>query len=375
MPINRDRLLSEFLDLLRIDSPPLREGRIAGYLEEALRSMGFSCQRDGAGEALGGQTGNLIAYKPGPVSAQPFLLSAHMDTVQPTGDLEPVVENGVVRSTGDTILGADDKASIAVILEAVRALDEDKAPRGPVEIAFSISEETGIRGARAMDLSLLRSRVGYVLDSGKPTGGLVTSAPTHDVLTVHYRGKTAHAGAQPEAGVSAIRAAAIAIAGMRLGKIDEETTANVGTIRGGQATNIIPDFVEVKAEARSRNEAKLDAQVQHMAEAFHNGAAAVGAQVEIEIERAYHAYHIPDSDPLVQWALEAGRRAGLSPGTRPGGGGSDANVFNAKGLRAVVMGVGYEDVHSTDEHVAVDDLVQAAQMVYQLALVVAEHAK
>ena len=375
MPINRDRMLNQFLELLRIDSPPLKEGQVAQYLRRELQGMGFSCVVDEAAEALGGETGNLIAYKPGRVDAQCLMLSAHMDTVQPTTGLEPVVEDGVVRSGGDTILGADDKASIAVILEAVRALEEDGAARGPLEIVLSVAEEVGLRGARAMNLSLLKSKFGYVLDSGKPAGGLITSAPSHDLLTVRIRGKAAHAGAQPEAGVSAIQAAALAIAGMRLGRIDDETTANVGTIQGGQATNIIPDFVEIRAEARSRNASKLQAQVQHMLDCFQQGAAKVGASVDTAVEHAYSMYHVPDSDPLVQWAFQAGRSVGLSPSTRPGGGGSDANVFNANGIRAVVLGVGYEDVHSTSERIAVEDMVNAAEMVYELVLTAAREAR
>jgi len=368
-------MLNQFLELLRIDSPPLKEGQVAQYLRRELQGMGFSCVVDDAAEALGGETGNLIAYKPGRVDAQCLMLSAHMDTVQPTTGLEPVVEDGVVRSGGDTILGADDKASIAVILEAVRALEEDGAARGPLEIVLSVAEEVGLRGARAMNLSLLKSKFGYVLDSGKPAGGLITSAPSHDLLTVRIRGKAAHAGAQPEAGVSAIQAAALAIAGMRLGRIDDETTANVGTIQGGQATNIIPDFVEIRAEARSRNASKLQAQVQHMLDCFQQGAAKVGASVDTAVEHAYSMYHVPDSDPLVQWAFQAGRSVGLSPSTRPGGGGSDANVFNANGIRAVVLGVGYEDVHSTSERIAVEDMVNAAEMVYELVLTAAREAR
>lgn len=375
MPINRERMLKQFLELLRIDSPPLKEGKVAEYLLSELRGMGFSCAVDNAAQTLGGDTGNLIAYKPGRVDSQCLMLSAHMDTVQPTAGLEPIVEDGIVRSGGQTILGADDKASIAIILEAVRALDEDGAPRGPLEIVLSVAEEVGLRGARAMDLSLLRSKFGYVLDSGKPAGGLITSAPSHDLLTVRIRGKAAHAGAQPEDGVSAIQAAALAIASMRLGRIDDETTANVGTIQGGQATNIIPDLVEIKAEARSRNPAKLQAQVQHMSECFHEGAEKVGASVDIAVEHAYVTYQVPDSDPLVQWAFRAGRSVGLSPTTRPGGGGSDANVFNANGIRAVVLGVGYEDVHSTSERISVEDMAKTAEMLYELVLTVAREAR
>ncbi|MGQ9523573.1 MAG: M20/M25/M40 family metallo-hydrolase [Armatimonadota bacterium] len=375
MPINRERMLNQFLDLLRIDSPPLKEGRVAEYVLRELERMGFSCVVDDAAAKLGGETGNVIAYNAGRVQSQCLMLSAHMDTVQPTGGAEPLVEDGIVRSSGETILGADDKAAIAVILETLKALDEDGAARGPVEVVLSVAEEVGLRGARAMDLSLLRSKFGYVLDSGKPAGGLITSAPSHDLLTVRIRGKAAHAGAQPEAGVSAIQAAALAIAKMRLGRIDDETTANVGTIQGGQATNIIPDFVEVRAEARSRNADKLQAQVQHMLGCFHEGAAAVGASVDAVVERAYVTYHVPDSDSLVQWALEAGRHVGLAPTTKPGGGGSDANVFNANGIRTVVLGVGYEDVHSTSERIAVDDMVKTAEMLYELVLTVARHTR
>lgn len=376
MTINTDRLLGRFLDLVRIDSPPRQEGRIANYLEGALRELGFSVVRDGAGAEVGGETGNLIAFKPGAEREAPCLmLSAHMDTVEATGDLEPLVEDGVVRSRGETILGADDKAGVAAILEAVQCLNESGVACGDLEVVISICEEVGLLGARYLDFNRVRSRLAYVLDSGAPVGAIVVAAPSQDRIEARFHGRAAHAGGCPEQGINAIRAAAMAIAKINQGRIDFETTANVGAIHGGQVTNVVPDYVEVKAEARSRDRAKLDAQTRHLVDCFEQGAAEAGATVDVRVERLYESFRIAPDDPLVRWAQAATEASGLEAVAKDAGGGSDANIFNAHGLPSVVLGVGYQEIHSHKEWIAVSDLAKAAERTARLVAQVALAAR
>lgn len=367
MPVNRERLLEHLVRMLEIDTPPRLESPLADLLEAELKALGFETQRDQAGEALGGDTGNLIAYRQGTVRGAPSLLfNAHMDTVQPTGGAVPVVEPEWIRSAGQSILGADDKAGIAIIMEALRSVADSGGPCGDLEVVFTICEEVGLEGANRLDVGRLRSRTAYVFDSGKPIEEICTSAPTQDDLRVKLRGKASHAGSEPEKGVSAIITAARAIAGMNLGRIDAETTANVGIIQGGKATNIIPDLVEIAAEARSRDPEKLERQVQHMVQCFHDAAAEMGAEIDVEVERRYDGYKIPDEDPIVRRAMEAMRQVGLQPATRAGGGGSDANILNSRGIRSVVLGCGYAEIHGVNECVEIADMVRSCQVAVSL---------
>lgn len=370
--INRERLVRDFLRLAAIDSPTYREKSIADVLESDLRSLGFEVTRDSVGDKIGADTGNVIASKPGTVSGGvPILLNAHMDTVVSTERWGWREEEGVIRSSGETILGADDKAGVAALMEALRVVCEREIPHAHLEIVFTVAEEIGLFGAKGLDYKRLHAKCAFVYDTGAPVGRIVVSAPSHDNITAKFYGKTAHSGAKPEDGVNAIQAAGIAIAKMKLGRIDEETTANVGIISGGTARNVVPDFCEVKGEARSRNEEKLDAQVQHMLEAFHEAAADVGAGIEIEVERSYSMYRLSESDEVIQIAVAAARKAGIEPIMHETGGGSDASIFNARGLPATVLGVGYEKAHSVEEYLPIDDFVKATEMAVALIEVAA----
>jgi len=370
--IDRQRLVENFLRLAAINSPTRREKSVADALEADLRALGFDVARDTAGKRVDGDTGNIIGAKKGIISgAVPILLNAHMDTVMPTEGWGYKIENGVIRSTGNTILGADDKAGIAAIMEAMRVVRERGIPHGDIQIVFSIGEEVGLWGAKYLDYSLITSKCAFVYDLGSPVGSVVVAAPSHDNIVARIRGKAAHAGARPEDGISAIAAAGKAISNMKLGRIDQETTANIGVINGGTARNIVPDFCEVKGEARSRDEKKLDAQVQHMVEAFHDAAAEVGAAIEIEVERSYQAYRLSESDEVVRIAVTAARRVGIEPKLHETGGGSDASIFNAKGIPATVIGVGYDKAHSTEEYLPISDFVKSVEMALAIVQVAA----
>ncbi len=346
--IDDTRLQRFFLELTAYNSPPGEEGPVGDYCATVLREAGFTVSRD--------EIGNRVASRGLDLPGQPIFLSGHLDTVAPTAGLEIVEEAGVFRTNGGTILGADDKCAVAALLEAATLIHERGLSHGPLRIVLSVKEEVGLVGAMQIDVEPLRGSLGFVLDAAGPTGAIITAAPSHDVFEVCVRGKAAHAGFVPEEGISAILAASRGIASMRLGRIDAETTANVGIIRGGTATNIVCEEVYVKAEARSRDETKLAAQGRHMRERFEEGAAEVGARAEIQERRAYNGYQHERDSPLLRLAAEGLRRAGKEPTYRPTGGGSDANVFMARGIPSVVMSCGYENAHSVRERVAFDDI-------------------
>ncbi|NLC55204.1 MAG: M20/M25/M40 family metallo-hydrolase [Armatimonadetes bacterium] len=366
--VDTARVRATFVRLLEMNTPSGREGAAADFLEAELQQIGFTTWRDGAGTALGGETGNLLARLEGTVPGlPPLLLNAHMDTVAPTEGLVIREEGGIFRSSGTTILGADDKAGLTAILEGVRAAVAVGLPRPSLEIAFTICEETGLRGAKHLDHSSLTARQAYAFDGGRPVGSIVQAAPSQDNITATLYGIASHAGAAPEKGISAILIAANALTRMPLGRIDAETTANIGVIRGGEATNVVPDRVECRGEARSHNEEKLRRQSQAMVDAFQAAAEAAGGRAEVDVTRIYSHFSLADDHPLVRRAVAAGRRAGISePVVRPGGGGSDANILNTQGIETVVIGLGYDNVHSSDEYMALGDLVTSAQLALEV---------
>ena len=370
--VNKDRLVKTFLDLAALNSPAKHEGAVADVLEAELKSLGFEVVRDNAGEKFGGDTGNVIGTKKGTIPGTPTLFSAHMDTVSSTENWGYKIEGDIIRSKGDTILAADDKCGIASILEAMRVIQEDNIPHADIQVVFSIGEEVGLCGAKFMDYSLITSKYAFVYDMGKPVGCVVVAAPSHDNMLVKVHGKASHAGARPEDGINAIVVASKAIANMKIGRIDSETTANIGVIEGGTARNIVPEYCEVKAEARSRNEDKLDVQVQHMVEQFHEAAAEMGAGIDIEIHRSYHTYRLAEDSEVVKIAVAAARKVGIEPKMHETGGGSDASVMNGKGLPTTVIGVGYDNAHSTDEYVSISDFVKSAEMAVAIVQVASE---
>jgi tripeptide aminopeptidase len=372
--IKRDRLKALLLDLIRIDSVSRRERLIALRLKQELESIGAEVRIDDAGEKVGGNVGNLIARLPGTAAAAaPFLLSAHMDTVVPGEGVQPVIEGEIIRSDGTTVLGGDDKSGLAIICEVVRSLVEHKIPRGDLEVVFTICEEVGLLGAKHLDTAQLKARRGLVLDS-EDVGCLFTRAPAADRMEFRIHGLEAHAGVCPEQGISAIRVVSQAIAGMRLGRIDRETTANVGLIQGGLATNIVPPMVLVKAEARSHDEGKLRAQTEHMRRCFEEAAAAAQvklngvlhiARVEAQVQRDYPRMVVSDSAPIVRLVAEAANALGYQVKTMATGGGCDANIFNGSGIESANLGTGMQAIHTLKESLNVQELCKAAEIVFE----------
>jgi len=373
--INRQRLSDEFARLAAITSPPLREGAIARYLAERLSALGAEILFDRADQATGGEIGNLIARFPAAGrDGELLLMSVHMDTVEPGGEVVPVLNDGVFTSASGTILGADDKAGIAELIEALEVVRERGIARGPLEVVVTIAEEIGLVGAKHLDYSLLLARRGFALDT-TGMGHMVLRAPGANRIRVEILGRESHAGVAPELGVSAIQTAVLALAEMRLGRIDYETTANFGKIEGGVACNIVPGRVSLEGEARSHDPLKLEAQTAHMVACFERAADAmtrtigdevVRPQLRIDIQPDYPRMAVAEDAPVVRLAQDAATAAGQPLAIKLGGGGSDANIFNAHGIETIILATGMRDVHSPKESVAVDDMVEVAELLVEI---------
>jgi tripeptide aminopeptidase len=346
---------------------------VADRVNEELRALGLEVSEDDAGARIDSNAGNLYArLEPTASGGLPLFLCAHLDTVPPEGPVEPAVEEGVVRNAAGTILGADNKSAVAAMVEAARRLLEERRPHAGVELIFTIKEEVGLRGADAFDHTRLEARLGYVYDQAAPIGEIILGAPHGATFDVAFRGRAAHAGMYPEEGRSAIAAAARAIADLRLGRLDDETTANVGTITGGSARNIIPEWCELEAEARSHDARKLADLVQEMLDTFAFAASVTECMVETEVSETYQGYRFKESDPIVRLAATALEACGYEVVPTLTGGGADANVFNTKGLPCLNLANGMAEIHTAEEHIAVDDL--DAMVDVTLALVDAARA-
>ncbi len=363
--ISEDRVVKLFLELCAINSPSLKEGECAAFIVRRLKEIGLEPVEDDAGRRIGGTGNNIVATLPGNVPGAPrIFLSAHMDTVEPTEGLVVQETDGVFTSAGDTILGADDKAGIAPVIEAAQALIESGEPHGDVVLLFTVSEESGLRGAECLDLKALNLDFGYVLDTSPPVGDFVTHTGTHDYIDAVIHGKAAHSGKEPEKGISAIQVMADAVSKMTLGRISPNTTANIGIVEGGSAVNVVCPEVRLRSEVRSSIPEELERQVDHMIQELERAARAWGATVEVDHGRHYEGYVVPDDSPVVKVGLAASRSLGFVPNLRMTLGGSDANVFNAQGLPSVVMACGMDRAHTHEERTTRADLVNAARLVY-----------
>lgn len=366
--INKERLLSTFLEYVQIDSESTHEGAMAARIAQDLKAIGCEVYVDNSVEKTGSETGNLYCTLPGSTEGEAILFSAHMDTVVPGVGVEPIIEDGVIRSKGDTVLGGDDKSGVAAIVEALRTIVEQNLPHPTIEALFTVCEEVGLRGSRHMDYSRVTAKKAAVLDSSGDAGKIITAAPGQYKLNATVVGRRAHAGVAPEEGISAIQVLAEAVSHMKLLRIDEETTANIGTISAQYATNIVPERAELVGECRSRRDDKLEAQGQHMLDCLNAACEKFGATLEGGLTKAYSAYSYGEDDPFVQEIMDACRRAGLEPSLAASGGGSDANNMNANGLKAVVLGTGMAKVHTTQEELTVQNLEGTAALVLAMAV-------
>jgi len=361
--INQERLLDEFLELVQIDSETKHEAKINKVLKDKLLDMGFTVEEDDAAAKTGHEANNLIATLEGNAKGPTILFSSHMDTVMPGNGVKPQVRDGYVYSDGTTILGADDKAGIAAIFEAIRTLKEKNLPHPTIQVVLTVGEESGLIGSRAMDASLLKAEMGFILDSEGPVGKITVAGAGQYRIISKIHGKAAHAGVNPEDGVSAITVASKAISRMPLGRIDADTTANVGKFEGGKAFNVVTDYVEIWSEARSLVMDKLEEQVKKMTTAFEEAAAEMGAHCENEVIFMYHGYKYNEDTPVVKKAINAVKRVGREPDLVSSGGGSDGNVFNGYGVPSVNFGIGYEEIHTKNERMPIAELYKAAELV------------
>ncbi|WP_041098190.1 M20/M25/M40 family metallo-hydrolase [Bacillus badius] len=371
--INKERLLNEFLELVQIDSETKNEAAIAKVLTSKFEALGVQVYEDDSAAVTGHGAGNLIctleATKDG---VDPIYFTSHMDTVVPGAGVKPSIENGYVVTDGTTILGADDKAGLAVMLELVKVLKEQKYKHGMIQFIITAGEESGLVGAKAMDPSLVKAKFGYALDSDGTVGNIIVAAPTQAKIKAEIFGKTAHAGVAPEKGVSAITMAAKAIAKMPLGRIDEETTANIGRFEGGQATNIVCDYASVLAEARSLVPEKMEVQVNKMKEAFEQTAAEMNGRAEVQVQVMYPGFKFGEGDHVVEVAKKAAERIGRPSQLLTSGGGSDANVIAGFGIPTVNLAVGYEEIHTKNERMPIEELIKLAEMATAIVAIAAE---
>jgi tripeptide aminopeptidase len=351
------RALSLFLELVAIPSPPGEERAVADRVTAELRSLGLDVEEDDTGPRTGSAIGNLYCrLEPATTDGTPLFFCAHLDTVPPQGAITPVVDDGVVRNSGGTILGADNKAAVVAMLEALRRVVEERREHAGLELVLTSKEEVGLVGAKAFDADRLVAQAGYVYDMAAPIGTVILAAPSARRIDVRFHGKAAHSGMAPEEGRSAIAAAARAITDLRLGRIDDETTANVGQIKGGVAANIVPEWCSFVAEARSLDERKLAGVVEEMLEAATFAASLEECDVETEVHEDYRAYRFKRDDRVVQLALAALARTDHEVRFETTGGAADANVFNDRGLQCLNLANGMAEIHTPDEHIAVDDL-------------------
>lgn len=375
--INLDRMTNHVEELIRIDSESRQEKDVALKLKKELEALGADVKIDNADKAVGGNTGNIVAYVKGnKPDAAPFLLSAHMDTVVPGKGVRPVRSGKAVRTSGDTVLGGDDKSGLSIIMEALRTLKEKNYAHGDLEIVFTICEEIGLLGAKEVDPKRLRSKNGLVLDS-EFADLLITQGPAAVRMEFDVHGLESHAGVAPERGISAVKIASEAIAKMKLGRIDKETTANVGVIQGGLATNIIPNHVHLKAEARSLSVPKLKAQIAHMKKCLDDAAKkhklkvkgkTISGKVESHVGDDYFRLDLGKSARVVTLAKQAAKALRYSLKEGSTGGGSDANVYNRWKIATANLGTGMRDIHTVKEWLDLVEFEHSANLVTQMVI-------
>ncbi len=365
--VNQDRLVNEFIELIKVDSETKNEKAIAKVLTDKFEALGLEVIEDDSAKRTGHGAGNLICNTSSSDEETPTLLfTSHMDTVVPGQNIKPSIKDGYIVSDGTTILGADDKAGLAVMFEAIRLLKENKVAHGSLQFVITAGEESGLVGAKEIDQNLLTSDYGYALDSDGEIGSIVVSAPYQAKFHVIIEGKSAHAGVAPEKGVSAITLAAKSIAQMKLGRIDEETTANIGSFQGGKQTNIVCDHVEIFAEARSLKETKLNDLIEQIKSKFEETTESLGGKATVNVELMYPGYLYDQEADVVRNAQVAAKELGFPSELLNSGGGSDANIFNGYDIPTVNLSVGYENIHTTSERIHTNDLEKLTRYVIEI---------
>ena len=364
--ISKERLTSRFLEMIQVYSPSKGEKEMADWIEDYLAKRGISFQSDHAGEAYGGNGRNIVAFIPGTKKGIPLGFAAHMDQIEPCRNVKAIQEGDIIRTDGTTTLGGDDKSGITAILEAVEDLLETNAEHRDIYLVFTSSEEISMMGTKHMDLDMLPCKDLVIADATGDTGVIAYKAPGMEAIRVVFHGKKAHAGIEPEKGINAIKVAAEAISNMHIGRIDPETTSNIGRIEGGSATNIVTDEVEFTAEIRSHSMEKLAAEVAHMEKCCQDAAKAYGASCEFIHEPAYPTLSLDLDCDLVKETVKAMEAEEIRPDLQVIGGGSDANVLAGHGYRSVILGLGMRNVHTVEESLDINEVWKAARVMRRM---------
>ena len=371
MDINQVRLVDEFTKLVSIDSPSYAERQMGDYVKNKLKSFGMTVIEDNAGEEIGGNCGNIYGYLEGSADMKPLMFCAHLDTVEPSkGKVAVIDKNGMIKSRGNTVLGADDLTGVASILEALTVLTEKNVRHRPIEVLFTVAEEVYCRGSAVFDFTKILSNEVYVLDLEGNVGTAALTAPSILSFTARIRGKASHAGFAPQKGIHAISVAADAISMIPMGNIDDETTVNIGMIGGGSATNVVPDSCAVKGEVRSLSHEKALRQAEMVKNQFERSALAMGATVDFELNVVSKAYKTPPNHPVVVRYEKVCIALGLSVVLKKTMGGSDNNVIAQNGITGIVMANAMNRCHARDEFSTIEELTKSAKLT--LALMTAE---
>jgi tripeptide aminopeptidase len=364
--MSKRRMVETFTKLVQIDSVSRNEGPIHAYLHDLFSTIGLEVTEDNSKEATGLGGNNIIATYYGKTNQQPLFFSCHTDTVTPGVGIEVVEKEGILYSKGDTILGADDKAGIAILIEAMQRIQEEEIATGNIEIVLSPGEEIGLLGASALDMHLIEAGYGYVLDSAFEVGRVTIASPTLFMYDVTITGKAAHAGLEPEKGVSCVSILAEALNHIPIGRLDEKTTANIGVIQGGEATNIVMDCLLVKGEVRAIDPQRADQLIAQMQQAFEEAATKFGGKVTINVKKMATGFHIEDDEAVMQLFIQSAEKLGYEVIREISGGGSDANIFNLGGKTCVNFSIGYDKIHTTEELVVIDEMEKAVNLVIEL---------
>lgn len=349
-------MLDTLLELLKIDSPSRCERPVADYLIRYFEGIGYKLEED--------NTGNLYLYIDG--VGEPVAFLSHMDTVSSTKGLELVVTDTHIRSSGGTILGADDKAGVFLMCELVKGLNKNHRP---IELIFTVSEEIGLIGIKNLDFNKIKSKQAFVLDAGGPVGTIVTKSPSLERIDIIVKGKSAHAGAEPEKGINAIAMSCKAISNIKQGRIDKETTLNLGRIQGGTATNIVPDLVTIEGEARSFNPEMLNSQVRDVEEKFNSAVKEFGGSIDFKHRLSFSTFNLDRESPPVKLAVKAAEKLGINYNITRTGGGSDANILNAHGITSIGLGTGVFNAHTGRENISLVDLFKSLEWLKEVVCV------
>lgn len=364
--MGRERLIETFSKLVAIDSVSKNEGKVHEYLIQTFESLGLEVIEDQSKKQTGLGGNNIIATHYGTKKVKPLFFSSHTDTVTPGEGIEAIEKEGIIYSKGETILAADDKAGIAIMIESIQQILDEGLETGVLEFVLSPGEEIGLVGAEALDIHLLESDIGYVLDNGGPVGKAIVASPTLYMYDVTIHGKAAHAGLEPEKGISAVQILTEALHHIKVGRLDDETTANIGQIHGGTATNVVMDYLELKGEVRSISKEKADQLIQEMKTSFETAAKAFGGTVAINVDLKATGFRLSEEEPVIELFKKAVKAVGREYTSEVSGGGSDANVFNAKGKRVANVSIGYDKIHTVDEYIPVVEMEKAVELVLAL---------